>query len=255
MKVMPKDFGVHHRISSSGVVQAWKTRRAGASKMRVTTTSRSERRSVLVSAPCTCSLLSVALIVLFLLLELFDDVVEFVEAGGPEAAMLFQPGGLFVEAATAETAGPDAPDFLGHHEARLFEDADVFLHAGEGHVEFVGELGDRGVGAPELLEDAAACRIRQGGEGGIDARLKLNHVVQYCITVRNARATGRNSGGRSSVLPGRRNAMIRKLKSGEYRLYSKKTDPKTGKRRNLGTFDSREAAEKHERDVQYFKRH
>ena len=50
-------------------------------------------------------------------------------------------------------------------------------------------------------------------------------------------------------------AMIRKLKSGEYRLYSKKKDPKTGKRRNLGTFDSREAAEKHERDVQYFKRH
>jgi hypothetical protein len=52
-----------------------------------------------------------------------------------------------------------------------------------------------------------------------------------------------------------RPAMIRKLKSGEYRLYAKKTDPKTGKRRNLGTFDSREAAEKHEREVQYFKRH
>jgi hypothetical protein len=49
--------------------------------------------------------------------------------------------------------------------------------------------------------------------------------------------------------------MIRKLKSGEYRLYSKKKDPKTGKRRNLGTFANREAAEKHERDVQYFKRH
>ena len=49
--------------------------------------------------------------------------------------------------------------------------------------------------------------------------------------------------------------MIRKLKSGEYRLYSKKADPKTGKRRNLGTFSTRAAAEKHERDVQYFKRH
>jgi hypothetical protein len=53
----------------------------------------------------------------------------------------------------------------------------------------------------------------------------------------------------------RRSAMIRKLKSGDYRLYSRKTDPKTGKRRNLGTFDTREAAEKHEREVQYFKRH
>jgi len=48
--------------------------------------------------------------------------------------------------------------------------------------------------------------------------------------------------------------MIRKLKTGKYRLYSQKKDPKTGKRKNLGTFDSRAAAEKHERAVQYFKR-
>ena len=47
--------------------------------------------------------------------------------------------------------------------------------------------------------------------------------------------------------------MIRKLPSGGYRLYSRKLDPKTGKRKNLGTFDTREAAEKHEREVQYFK--
>jgi hypothetical protein len=47
--------------------------------------------------------------------------------------------------------------------------------------------------------------------------------------------------------------MIRKLKSGKYRLYSRKQDPKTGKRKNLGTFDSREEAEKRERAVQYFK--
>jgi hypothetical protein len=49
--------------------------------------------------------------------------------------------------------------------------------------------------------------------------------------------------------------MIRKLASGEYRLYSRKTDPRTGKRRNLGTFASRAAAEQHEREVQFFKRH
>jgi hypothetical protein len=49
--------------------------------------------------------------------------------------------------------------------------------------------------------------------------------------------------------------MIRKLQSGEYRLYSRKLNPKTGKRRNLGTFKSRAAAEKHERDVQYFQRY
>jgi hypothetical protein len=49
--------------------------------------------------------------------------------------------------------------------------------------------------------------------------------------------------------------MIRKLANGEYRLYSRKKNPKTGHRRNLGTFDSLEAAKKHERAVQYFKRH
>ena len=48
--------------------------------------------------------------------------------------------------------------------------------------------------------------------------------------------------------------MIRKLKSGEYRLYSRKKNAKTGRRRNLGTFSSRKAAENHERAVQYFKR-
>jgi len=49
--------------------------------------------------------------------------------------------------------------------------------------------------------------------------------------------------------------MIRKLPSGEYRLYSRKKNPKTGTRRNLGTFETREKAESHERAVQYFKRH
>jgi len=49
--------------------------------------------------------------------------------------------------------------------------------------------------------------------------------------------------------------MIRRLRSGEYRLYSRKKDPKTGRRRNLGTFRSLPAAKKHERAVQYYKRH
>jgi hypothetical protein len=49
--------------------------------------------------------------------------------------------------------------------------------------------------------------------------------------------------------------MIRKLPSGSYRLYSRKLDARTGRRRNLGTFSTRAAAEKHERDIQYFKRH
>ena len=49
--------------------------------------------------------------------------------------------------------------------------------------------------------------------------------------------------------------MIRKLKSGEYRLYSRKKDEATGKRRNLGTFSSMEKAKQHEREVQYFTKH
>ena len=49
--------------------------------------------------------------------------------------------------------------------------------------------------------------------------------------------------------------MIRKLKSGEYRLFSVKKDPRTGRRRNLGTFKTLAAAKQHEREVQYFKHH
>ena len=49
--------------------------------------------------------------------------------------------------------------------------------------------------------------------------------------------------------------MIRKLPSGKYRLYSRKKNPKTGRRRNLGTFNTRKAAQAHESAVQYFKRH
>jgi hypothetical protein len=48
--------------------------------------------------------------------------------------------------------------------------------------------------------------------------------------------------------------VIRRLVSGSYRLYSRKVDPRTGKRRNLGTFRSRAAALRHEREIQFFKR-
>lgn len=56
-------------------------------------------------------------------------------------------------------------------------------------------------------------------------------------------------------MPGILRRMIRKLKSGNYRLYSRKKNEKTGKRRNLGTFDTLDQARQHEREVQYFKRH
>ena len=49
--------------------------------------------------------------------------------------------------------------------------------------------------------------------------------------------------------------MIRRLADGKYRLYSRKKNPRTGKRRNLGTFATRQAALRHEREIQFFKRH
>ena len=57
------------------------------------------------------------------------------------------------------------------------------------------------------------------------------------------------------LLPASIRPMIRKLKSGQFRLYSRKKDASTGKSRNLGTFATKEQAKKHEREVQYFKRH
>jgi hypothetical protein len=62
------------------------------------------------------------------------------------------------------------------------------------------------------------------------------------------------SGDFDSAFQDRSVLMIRKLKSGEYRLYSEKKDAKTGKRKNLGTFKTREAARKHEQEVEFFKR-
>ena len=70
----------------------------------------------------------------------------------------------------------------------------------------------------------------------------------------NRASQNQNPGWRVQLANGR-TTMIRKLKSGGYRLYSRKKNPKTGKRRNLGTFKSLGAAEKHERAVQFFKRH
>jgi hypothetical protein len=79
----------------------------------------------------------------------------------------------------------------------------------------------------------------------------VSFVVQSLVASAAMQPTALSSGEHGT----QERTMIRKLKSGEYRLYSRKTDPKTGKRKNLGTFGTRAAAEKHEREVQYFKRH
>ena len=75
------------------------------------------------------------------------------------------------------------------------------------------------------------------------------------ITAASSRLVGEGTLRLATNWCGKERPMIRKLKGGKYRLYSRKVNPKTGRRRNLGTFNSRNAAEQHERDIQYFKRH
>jgi hypothetical protein len=98
---------------------------------------------------------------------------------------------------------------------------------------------------PGFLESA----IRIWATDTANCRLSGNRDSIY-IPIRARRPVG----GRAND-KGRYEAMIRKLESGQFRLYSRKKDPKTGRRRNLGTFSTRKAAEAHERAVQYFKRH
>ena len=77
---MPLDFGTHHRLNSSGLVHASNTRRTGASKVRVTTISRSELRSTVVRFFAGAASLSLASIDVLLPFQFFDDLVERVEA-------------------------------------------------------------------------------------------------------------------------------------------------------------------------------
>src|SRR4051812_17117675 len=122
---MPKDFGIHQRRKSSGLVQASNTMRAGPLNVRVTTSSRSEVRCAVVGFFMRGSLGLVAAMGLLLLFQFFDDRVELVEARAPELAVAFDPGGDFFQLPRAELAGAHAADLLGDDEAGLFQDTDV----------------------------------------------------------------------------------------------------------------------------------
>ena len=138
---MPIDFGAHHRLNSSGLVHASNTMRAGPLKVRVVTSSRSDFRSTVVSLEVG-SLSLLASIGLLLPFQFLDNLVQLVEAGGPELVVPLDPCRLFLESAQAEPAGPHAPDLLRGDEPRLLQDADMLLHAREGHVEFLGKVRD-----------------------------------------------------------------------------------------------------------------
>src|SRR5262245_37791602 len=178
---MPDDCGTHQRLSSSGLVNASNTMRAGPLKVRVTTSSRSPFRSTVVRFFVAVGSLSLlASIDLLLPFQFLDNVVQLVEARVPELAVPLDPGRLQLQSALAEPAGPHAPDLLRGDEPRLLQDTDVLLHAREGHVELHGQVRDRRVGATELFQDAAPGGVRERGERGIEAGLLiLNHWVQY----------------------------------------------------------------------------
>src|SRR5262245_10135102 len=158
--VMPIDFGTHHCLNSSGLVHASNTMRAGALKVRVTTTSRSDFRSTVVRFFIGLASLSLlASIDLLLPFQLLDNLIQLVEARVPELAIPLDPGRLFLQSARAELAGSHAPDLLRGDEPGLLQDADVLLHAREGHMELLGKVRDRSVGTPELLQNAASSGI------------------------------------------------------------------------------------------------
>src|SRR5512134_595579 len=178
---MPVDFGTHHRLNSSGFVHASNTMRAGPLKVRVTTSSRSDFRSTVVRFFMGVGSLSpLASIDLLLPFQFLNNLVQLVEACVPELAIPLDPCRLFLQSAQAELAGSHAPDLLRGDEPRLLQDADVLLHARQGHVELLGKVRDRSVCTPELLQDAAAGGVRERGERGIEAGPGiLNHLVQY----------------------------------------------------------------------------
>src|SRR4051812_38683117 len=174
---MPIDFGTHHCLNSSGLVHASNTMRAGPLTVRVTTSSRSDFRSTVVRL--FVGSLSVLWRIGFLLpFQFLDNLVQLVEACVPEKAVPLDPGRLFLQSAQAELAGPHAANLLRGDEPRLLQDADVLLHAREGHVELSGKLGDRSVCASELLQNATPGGVRERGERGIQVGI-LNHTVQY----------------------------------------------------------------------------
>src|SRR4051794_35012518 len=143
--------------------------RAGPSKVRVTTSSRSDLRSTVVGLFIGAGSFSRLVSIDFLLaFQFLDNLVQLVETYVPELAISLDPCRLFVQAAEADLAGPYAPDLLRGDEPRLLQDADMLLHARQCHVKFLGKLRDRSVCTPELLQNAAPGGVRERGERGIE---------------------------------------------------------------------------------------
>src|SRR5262249_45993724 len=178
---MPYDFGTHHRPNSSASVHASNTTSRGPSIVRVTTSSCSDVRSTVVRSIVVVSSAALRVsIVLLLPSSLRDDLLQLVEPCIPDPALLLDPRRLVLEAARAEPAGPHPPDLLARDEADLLQHPDVLAHAGEGHVECLGQIRDRRVAASQPLQHATAGGVREGRERGIESTGGiLNHLVHF----------------------------------------------------------------------------
>src|SRR5215510_3471162 len=171
--VMPIDLGTHHFWNSSGLDHASNTRRAGASNVRVTTSSQSDFRCTVVrfmAAGSPCFLASIPLLLPF---QFLDDLVQLAEPRVPELVIFLDPRRHFLQPARADPARANPADLLRDDEPGLLEDADVLLHARERHAELLGQIRDRGFRAPQLFQHAAAGDVRQRGEGRIEVGIRI----------------------------------------------------------------------------------
>src|SRR6185312_2605720 len=139
-------------------------------------------------------------ICLLLAFQVIDKLVQRVEARAPEFAVPLDPGGLFFQPASSEGAGSYAPDLLRGHEPRLLQDADVLLHAREGHAEPLGKVGDRGIRIPELLQHAAPGDIGERGERCVEAGLIVNHMVHCTASMGDLQADDPAGANRAKLL-------------------------------------------------------
>jgi len=129
--------------------------------------------------------------------SLRDDLLQHVEPGVPQPALLLDPRGLVLESPRAEPARPHPPDLLGRDELGVLQHADVLPHARKGHVKCIGQIRDRRVASSEPLQDATPGDIGQRREGGIESTARiLNHTVHYYPSARQMQggSTGRGYG-------------------------------------------------------------
>src|SRR3954471_23193671 len=196
----PIDFGTHHCRNSSASVQASNTTSRGPSIVRVTTSSCSDVRSIVVRSVVVVASAALRVSIVPLLpSSLCDDLLQHVEPRVPQPALLLDPRGLVLESPRAEPARPHPPDLLGRDELGVLQHGDVLPHARQGHVECLGQIRDRRVATPEPLQDATPGGIRQRREGGIESTIGiLNHLVQYVTPNRRMQQPSR---GWASVLP------------------------------------------------------